>query len=965
MLPYDGDPALLRPAQRHMRVLENYGIGRGKAAHPVPAAGFARPCEQREQFPQVLSRPSTAPQPDLLGDMLGLLEDVEAGGPLPIHGRRTQGGQGTAGRGARPDSTRPSTGATLHASRPATVGAPGPRDRQGFDHVRPATSGGLATASGRPPTAVRSATQHRARPGGEPPRLLRGRPQVAPYLGLHDRDVGAPRPPPEAPMPSLRPRAPTGLPSRPGLASSQGRPPFGRYGPSLLSLSAGTFATTPGGAAPATARTSSPVSRQLWPPFRPAGPLTARPSTPEAPSVSWSNASGRSPPRAPKAAAGAEPGRVSRVVHGAVCRAAVGDLLLVFNQCLKAARGAAAEGGDPAAAGFAVFRDYPTQMARPEWAATMAARAAAADPDSVSSDGAGHAAAASGPLGRPQLSEPTQRLLKAQLPAGAEGEPDGVDWGALLVGPTHGPGSSSSSDDSEATDRGQRSPGGDGGGSAHSNGNVPGAERSPEGLPPLGRAGGGSHPTSPPRSPTGAAALQPQAARGTALPGLPPVAPVRVRKKRWSLTTSPAPGPELTMPAGSAERAALEKESDRLVFATARLRTAVAQRRAEGRGDRPLSASPVEPPPLFASRPAAKGRDSLASLPGTPGAPRSPGSPGSPRRSVAFLERDTGTWEGEVPATLVGPLRDLLRTVAAAEERLAFNDAATTVLLAVRASSDEAAEKRQEERAAAGGLARGHHPDDPLQAPLAEILGAGGAALFPAAARVVLLRAKAAAFAQRAEALQGRIDAAAAEAKERLRAGGRTSPTKPKRPQALAAAARLLAARGGLGSRVPTAEAACQSDIEEQLQQYGRSRVRALQRKEAALGGAFRALMAAVAHVQVYADNLEVELSCQRCWGILGGPHIVASCGQTVCSRCLLATDHGALLPRGGRLDCGCAQHDGAAPNETVANTVRHWAALEVAAQELDRAFQSIAARLQPALADPVSPRRMTARPVS
>jgi hypothetical protein len=138
-----------------------------------------------------------------------------------------------------------------------------------------------------------------------------------------------------------------------------------------------------------------------------------------------------------------------------------------------------------------------------------------------------------------------------------------------------------------------------------------------------------------------------------------------------------------------------------------------------------------------------------------------------------------------------------------------------------------------------------------------------------------------------------------------------------------------------------------QNTIEDELLVYRHSRAAALLAKERAVTGAFRSLQTAMANIVAYTENLEVDISCHRCWKVLSDPHVIAPCGITVCAACLVDTDDG-MAADGTTLECGCTEHEGAVPNDTVTGAVEKWADLDRVATDLEYAVKNLGYKVQP-----------------
>jgi hypothetical protein len=98
-----------------------------------------------------------------------------------------------------------------------------------------------------------------------------------------------------------------------------------------------------------------------------------------------------------------------------------------------------------------------------------------------------------------------------------------------------------------------------------------------------------------------------------------------------------------------------------------------------------------------------------------------------------------------------------------------------------------------------------------------------------------------------------------------------------------------------------------------------------------------------------YSDNLEVEITCQRCWKLLSDPQIATPCGDTVCNACLLPGDEGAASEVS--LPCGCTVHEGVVPSDVVTGAVDRWAELDRVTTDLEYAIKTLGVRLLPCFA--------------
>jgi hypothetical protein len=157
-------------------------------------------------------------------------------------------------------------------------------------------------------------------------------------------------------------------------------------------------------------------------------------------------------------------------------------------------------------------------------------------------------------------------------------------------------------------------------------------------------------------------------------------------------------------------------------------------------------------------------------------------------------------------------------------------------------------------------------------------------------------------------------------------------------------------------------EMASQTTLEPEMTVYKHARLVALLSKERALQKAFRSVQLAAANIVAYAENLEVELTCHRCWKPFRDPQILSGCGATICGGCAVELDHRENNDGHGgddvdglavtALDCGCLSHEGMLPNDTVHGACERWIAMDRVTTDLDFSVASLAVALDPAVAD-------------
>jgi hypothetical protein len=93
--------------------------------------------------------------------------------------------------------------------------------------------------------------------------------------------------------------------------------------------------------------------------------------------------------------------------------------------------------------------------------------------------------------------------------------------------------------------------------------------------------------------------------------------------------------------------------------------------------------------------------------------------------------------------------------------------------------------------------------------------------------------------------------------------------------------------------------------------------------KEEKVREALHQVQVALANVNFFFESTEVDLTCQRCWGIFKNPQIIATCGLSYCKGCIIPSDEGGT--EGVRLPCGCLSHEGFLPNSQLETVLQKW----------------------------------------
>jgi hypothetical protein len=130
-----------------------------------------------------------------------------------------------------------------------------------------------------------------------------------------------------------------------------------------------------------------------------------------------------------------------------------------------------------------------------------------------------------------------------------------------------------------------------------------------------------------------------------------------------------------------------------------------------------------------------------------------------------------------------------------------------------------------------------------------------------------------------------------------------------------------------------------------------------LRNQENAVLAVYRQMRTVTAHLRTFVDGMEVELSCPRCLNVVRQPQVLSPCGLTVCRSCLREDDDqrsGTLLAAGGdghrvggRQDCGCPFHEGAAPNRAAEALALRWADLRAAVDQLEGSVVELAPMIE------------------